>query len=81
MIKENPVTWPGAGKTKGLSRKRMEEELRADETIWSIWLKEENLDGFLNFRRVIIFDTPLDQIEKALVSWRRIVETNHYHCK
>lgn len=73
MVKEfeKSATWPNS---KGISRDLMEQMLREEELIHSIHVKEANLSGITNFKRAFLFEMPIEQIEKALVSRKCLLQ-------
>lgn len=73
MVKEfeKSATWPNS---KGISRDLMEQMLREEELIHSIHVKEANLNGITNFKRALLFEMPIEQIEKALVSRKCLLQ-------
>lgn len=71
-IKENPGNWIKGGTTfNGIdmdSNDFMEYQLDGYEAALSTRLSDETFRGIINFQRATIPGTPIDEIEKALVS-------------
>ena len=68
MIKESPGNWAINLPYRHNSKEYMESELEASKSILSTRLPDETIRGIINFTRATIPDTPIDEIEKALVS-------------
>lgn len=67
MIKEMPKNWERYWEVWYGSRSYLEHDLQQLESILPIRLPDETFRGILNFKRATIPDTPIDEIEKALV--------------
>lgn len=68
-IKANPGNWTDYWKTWMNAREYLEGEvLKVLESMLSTRLTDETYRGLVNFLRATIPDTPIDDIEKALVS-------------
>lgn len=67
MIKESPGNWENYWTAWHNTREFMEHKLQLLETILPTRLPDETFRGILNFKRATIPDTPIDEIEKALV--------------
>lgn len=67
MIKESPGNWESNWTSWHNSRELMEYILQQLETILPTRLDDESFRGLLNFKRSTMPDTPINEIEKALV--------------
>lgn len=65
MLKENPVVWEVGMR---FTKEFMEYQLQGLESMLSTRLPVENIRGIIDFKRATIPDTPIVEIEKALVS-------------
>lgn len=52
-------------------RKGMERKLQQLESDFTKRFPNETVRGIMNFERAMVPDTPIDEIENALVSWKR----------
>lgn len=78
MMKENPGhwNWPSYLNT----RREMESTLQKIESIFSTRLPDESFRGLINFLKATIPDTPIDEIERALVSEKMNRKLNCFVC-
>ena len=67
MLKERPEI-PDQNPYR--SKDRNEQFVKTTEALLSTRLPDETVRGIINFQRITIADTPIDEIEKALVSER-----------
>lgn len=81
VIKENEklLAWDDDELYKTYSRDFMEDSIRIEEYFFSTHVKEENLKGILNFKRATIFDMSTEEIEKALVSRKCLLQITGNH--
>lgn len=70
VIKESPANWFEPFET-------MKYDLMVVETIFSARLAEDTFRGIYNFVRATLIDTPIAEIEKALVSVRKMYIQMH----
>lgn len=83
-VKEHPGQWEDYWMLHHNTRHYIEREIQALESKLSTRLADETYRGLINFLRVTIRDTPIDEIEKALVSNKArmiiyIISTNAWH--
>lgn len=68
QIKEKPGMWDDYWSAWHNTEDFMEHKLQKVESILLTRLADENLRGLFNFMKATIPDTPIGEIEKALVS-------------
>lgn len=68
QIKEHPGKWTDYWESYRNTRDYMEIELQQMESVLLTRLPDETFRGVYNFLKATIPDTPIDEIEKALVS-------------
>lgn len=67
-IKEHPGMWEDYWQSYHNTREFMEDDLQRQKSVLMLRLSDETFRGIFNFLKATIPDTPIDKIEKALVS-------------